>query len=85
MKLMADAVGWVGAVILLVAYGLLSFHYISSKHPGYQVANIAGSVLLAINTFYHGAYPSTIVNVVWLVIGALALRAGRKGPEPAGG
>ncbi len=85
MNLMVDVAGWRGAVILLATYGLLSFHYISSKHPAYQVANIAGSILLAANTFFHGAYPSTIVNVVWLMIGAVALRAGRKAPEPAGG
>jgi hypothetical protein len=85
MNVIVDLAGWVGAVILLVTYGLLSFHRISSTRPAYQAANIAGSILLAINTAFHGAYPSTIVNVVWLAIGALALRAGKKAPEPTAG
>jgi len=35
---------------------------------GAIVAVIGGSVLLAANTIFYGAYPSTFVNVIWAAI-----------------
>ena len=73
MKVMADALGWVGAVALLLAYGLLSFRRLSGQGKTYQGLNIFGSFLLIINTAYHQAYPSTAVNVIWIAIAVLTL------------
>jgi len=73
MGLAADALGWVGAVALLAAYAMLSFRRLSAQGAAYQGMNIFGSFLLIINTAYHHAYPSTAVNVVWIVIAVLSL------------
>jgi len=82
MGFAADALGWVGAVALLAAYALLSFRSLSAQGAAYQGMNIFGSFLLIINTAYHRAYPSTAVNVVWIVIAVLSLlHANRKNLE----
>ena len=73
MKFLADALGWVGAVALLLAYALLSFRKLSAQSKTYQGLNIFGSFLLIINTAYHQAYPSTAVNVIWIAIAVLTL------------
>ena len=79
MGFVADALGWVGAVALLSAYALLSFRKLAAQGTTYQGLNIFGSLLLIINTAYHRAYPSTAVNVVWIVIAILTLlHANRK-------
>lgn len=73
MQLLPDALGWVGAVALLLAYALLSFRKLSGQGKIYQALNIFGSFLLVINTAYHRAYPSTAVNVIWIAIAVLSL------------
>ena len=73
MEFMVNALGWVGAVLLLSAYGLLSFGKLSARGLVYQGMNVAGSLLLAVNTGYHRAFPATAVNVVWIFIAAAAL------------
>ena len=73
MQLLADALGWVGAVALLLAYALVSFRKLSPQGKTYQALNIFGSFLLIINTAYHQAYPSTAVNVIWIVIAVVSL------------
>jgi hypothetical protein len=84
MQLLADALGWVGAVALLLAYGLISFRKLSAQGKTYQALNIFGSLLLIINTAYHQAYPSTAVNVIWIVIAvASLLGAGGQASEQA--
>ncbi|MEV6521619.1 hypothetical protein AB0M43_06770 [Longispora sp. NPDC051575] len=71
--LLVEAAGWLGAAALLLAYGLLSSGRITAG-VGYQVLNLAGSVALAVNAVAHSALPSAAVNIIWLVIGAVAVR-----------
>ena len=74
VKLIADLLGWAGALILLSAYGAVSFGKIRPSSIWYQFCNGLGGVFLVVNTVYYHAYPSAFVNVVWIGI-ALAARA----------
>lgn len=79
MKLSIDVLGWAGAFLILTAYALISFKKVEGNSIRYQLLNIVGSVFLVINTYYYGAIPSTIVNIVWAVIALFAILAvGRK-------
>ena len=71
--LIFDALGWIGAFFLLLAYGMVSFKKVEVDSFVYQGLNIAASVLLAINTIYHGAFPSSFVNIVWTFIAIFAI------------
>lgn len=73
METIADGLGWIGAVLLLSAYGLISFRRLSPQGLIYQGMNVVGSSLLAVNTGYHHAFPSTTVNVVWIFIAVAAI------------
>jgi hypothetical protein len=77
--LLADTIGWVGALCLLLAYAGLATQRLS---PGvaYHVLNLAGGGGLAVNSAYHHAWPSAALNVVWLGIGVVALRGRRRAP-----
>jgi hypothetical protein len=75
-NLLVDVLGWLGAVCVLAAYGLVSSGRVHGRAPLYQVPNAVGSVLLTVNTYYHHAYPSSVVNVLWLGIALYALRRG---------
>jgi hypothetical protein len=71
-QVVIDIAGWMGAAVLLVAYGLVSFEKMRAEKLLYQSLNAAGSFLLIVNTVYYRAYPSAFVNVVWIVIAFLA-------------
>jgi len=68
-----DIVGWIGAAVLLLAYGLLSTRKTGSDSAVYQWLNLAGSALLVVNSLFYGAYPSSGVNIVWISIALYAL------------
>jgi hypothetical protein len=70
-----DVLGWIGALLLLGAYGLVSFKRLAPDSLAYQAMNIFASVLLLANTLYYGAYPSSFVNAVWTVIAVAAIAA----------
>jgi hypothetical protein len=78
MNVSIEAAGWVGAVLILGAYGLVSAGKIDARAPLYQWINIIGAVGLIVNSGWNGALPSTALNVVWLCIGLLTLLRRRR-------
>jgi len=68
-----DIVGWVGAVALLTAYIFVSTRRMEGDSASYQLLNLGGSGFLMVNSFFYGAYPSSIVNIVWISIAIFAL------------
>jgi hypothetical protein len=73
-----DAIGWVGAAALLIAYAMVSHKKLEGDSATYQLLNIGGSLLLAANTIFYGSYPSTFVNVIWAGIAVVAIAARRR-------
>ncbi|MBI4456856.1 MAG: hypothetical protein HY644_13295 [Acidobacteria bacterium] len=76
-SILIEIAGWVGVAALLMAYGLISTGKVQGNSVTYQLLNMLGSVLLIVNSFYYGAYPSVGVNVAWVGIAIYALTKGR--------
>ncbi|PYL26751.1 MAG: hypothetical protein DMF37_00915 [Verrucomicrobia bacterium] len=77
-----DAIGWVGAVALLIAYALVSSKKLEGDSTAFQLLNISGSILLAANTIFYGSYPSTFVNLIWAGIAVFSITARRRLSSP---
>jgi hypothetical protein len=71
--MIVDILGWIGSIMVVVAYAMNMYKKLSSDSPWYYFLNITGSFLLIINTFYHHAIPSAFVNIVWVLIAVVAL------------
>ncbi len=78
MDIIIDATGWIGAVLVLYGYLMISTNQLKGSSFHYQVANISGASCLMVNTYFHHAYPSAIVNVIWIIIGFYSLQSRRK-------
>jgi len=73
-----DAIGWLGAAVLLVAYAMVSSRKLEGNSTAYQLLNIVGSLLLAANTIFYRAYPSSFVNLIWTGIAVFSITAGKR-------
>jgi hypothetical protein len=73
-----DAVGWLGAGSLLVAYAMISSRKMEADSTSYQVLNIVGSILLVANTMFYRAYPSSFVNLIWAGIAVFSMATRRQ-------
>ena len=73
-----DAIGWAGAAALLVAYAMVSSKKLEGNSTVYQFLNIVGSLLLAANTVFYRAYPSSFVNLIWIGIAVLSIATRRR-------
>ena len=73
LDLFMEVVGWIGALLILAGYGLLSAGKLDARSPAYQWLNVIGAVGFILNSGWNGAWPSAALNVVWVGIGLVAL------------
>ena len=78
--LLVEGVGWLGGVLILAAYGLLTAGKLDADSWIYQAANVVGALGFIANGWWHKALPSTVLNVVWAGIGVTALWRMRRKP-----
>jgi hypothetical protein len=75
-KLLIDILGWIGSILYLLAYVLVSAKKTEGDSLLYQGMNIIAGILLVIYTLALGAYATTGLNAIWIAIGLFTL--GRK-------
>jgi hypothetical protein len=73
MNIIVEAVGWTAAVLILLAYALLSTGRIGGRSRSYQWLNLVGAAGFIVNSSWNGAWPSAVLNVIWFAIGAITL------------
>ena len=62
-----------GASLILGGYLLLSMGKVTGQSPLYQAMNVVGAAGFIINGWWHGAIPSAVLNIIWMMIGGVAL------------
>jgi hypothetical protein len=68
-----EIIGWVGALLILCAYALLSTDRVTSRSRAYQWMNVIGAACFIVNSGWNGALPSATLNIIWMLIGLCAL------------
>jgi hypothetical protein len=67
------AVGLIGVVLNLVAYGLLTTGRLQPTDTRYQWMNVFGTVGILLSLMVQWNLPSFILNAAWMLIGVVAL------------
>ncbi len=82
MPTLIEIVGWLGAAILVAAFGFVSYGLVDARSRSYQALNILSGLLLAANSVWHRAWPSAAVNIVWIgiAVGALTMVPAQRRP-----
>ena len=73
-----EGAGWIGAVLVLAAYALASAGRLDGKSPVFQWLNLVGAAGFVVNTAYHGAIPSMVLNIIWCGIAVFTLARRRR-------
>ena len=84
MAIFVELVGWIGALLILGAYILVSIGRLSGGSAAFQWMNALGATFFVLNTWWHGAIPSMVLNIIWGCIGFAALWRIRRRKAPGG-
>ena len=72
-KNLIDLIGWAGSILVVAAYISVSYERFKLSPRLFQLLNAGGSICLIANTVYYHAYPSAMVNIIWLIIAIVSL------------
>lgn len=67
-----DILGWIGMILVLVAYGMLSINKINNGKT-YQIINLVASILMAIGLLPKNAWFSFALQIAWGLIAVIAI------------
>ncbi len=73
ITLIIQASGWLGTILILVAYYMVSNKKLAADSRAYQILNLVGSIGVGVNVFYQHAWPAVMLEVVWGLIAIVAL------------
>ena len=73
MNIAVEIAGWTGALLILLAYLFLSMGKLTGRSALYQWMNVVGAAGFTLNGWWHRALPSAALNVIWMLIGGVAL------------
>ncbi|OGH85288.1 MAG: hypothetical protein A2493_01560 [Candidatus Magasanikbacteria bacterium RIFOXYC12_FULL_33_11] len=67
------AIGWYGAIIILLAYILISFDLMSPNSFLYQLMNVTGAIGLVYYSTLKKDFPTSVLNVFWAFVALVAM------------
>lgn len=69
----ADPMGIVGVVLLLIAYFAISAGRLSSNSLIYQILNFVAAWLILFSLYFHWNTPSVLIEIAWIIISILGI------------
>ena len=82
--IVVDMIGWACAVAVLVAYALVLRTPAAVTGRPYLALNVVGSAGLAASGASHAAWPSAVLNLLWLGLAVHGVRNRRTGGRGTG-
>jgi hypothetical protein len=68
-----NIIGWVGTVLVLVAYYLVSNEKVKPASATYNLINLFGAFFIGLNVFANHAWPAVALNTVWAGVAIIGL------------
>jgi hypothetical protein len=68
-----DLAGFIGVLLIVVAYLLLQLDKLPSSSPSYSLLNAAGALLIIVSLVFQFNFSAFLVEVFWFLISLLGL------------
>jgi hypothetical protein len=78
MNIFVEILGWVASVLIVGSYALNITGKLAAESKIYIFANVFGGLFFVINTYFHQAYPSMVVNMIWVIIAIIMIAKKKK-------
>lgn len=65
--------GWLGTIMILLAYALSNFGILSPNNFSYQILNILGALAIVYHSLTKKDYQPVVLNTIWALVAVLAI------------
>jgi len=71
-KKMKNIIGWIGMVLVLLAYFLLNFKLVEINSLSYLILNIVGALAIIYESAIKKSYPVIVLNAIWILVAIIS-------------
>lgn len=68
-----EIIGWIGTVLVVTAYFLVSSERLKPKAVSYILMNLFGAIFIGVNVFVNQAWPALGLQIVWGAVAIISL------------
>jgi len=68
-----DIVGWIGVLLILIAYFLITFGYTNPENILFGLMNLFGAIGIIISSYSKKDFQPVALNAVWLLIAIIGI------------
>ena len=69
----SEALGWLGVILVLLAYGLAIFNVISGNSLLFMGLNLLGAIGIALDAWEDKNIQPVVLNIIWAVIAVVGI------------
>ena len=69
----SEALGWIGIILVLGAYGLATFSVIAADSLLFMGLNLVGAIGIALDAWEDKNIQPVVLNIVWAVIAVIGI------------
>jgi hypothetical protein len=69
----ASIAGWIGMILILGAYFLISYNFVKGESFLYQIINLIGASGLFYNAYFSKSKPLMTLQLSWAIIAIIAI------------
>lgn len=77
-KMILDILGWLGTVMIIIAFFCNTSQLLKSTSLTYQLFNIVGSIFLGASLFQKQAWSGVALQTVWILIALFGVWKNKK-------
>jgi formate hydrogenlyase subunit 3/multisubunit Na+/H+ antiporter MnhD subunit len=71
--LFVEAIGWVGAGLILTGYIMLTRKVLTSESRMYHLLNLFGGLGIVVEAVSNSAFPPATLNIIWSLVAVYAI------------
>lgn len=68
-----EILGWIGAIMILLAYALSNFNLLTPDNLAYQSLNILGALAIVYHSLTKKDYQPAVLNIIWALVAVLVI------------
>ncbi len=72
-KQFISTIGWIGMILILGAYFLVSYNFVLANSINYQIMNLIGAIALFYNASYNKSKPLMALQISWAIIAIIVI------------
>ncbi len=72
-KTTVNEIGWIGVILIIIAYAGITFGFLKSDNICYLLLNIIGSIFVAYEAYIKRDNQPVILNIIWALVAVFGL------------